>query len=218
MVNVRDAQTADIRLIAAPLSVVSGTVFNSKDAPVPSATLHLAHGDYLFGIDNSSAVVRPDGTFAFGGMAPGTYFLQYRESAWPPPRDETPVVSMATVVVDRGDVTGVRVVPIRTVPVEGRLIVADADRASLPSDLIVSVAPVDWQGNPGPHRPGRLNADLTFSLDTWPRPGLIRVLPENAGWTIKSVRYRGADVTDTGIDFKEGTRVTGIEVELVRGR
>jgi hypothetical protein len=102
--------------------------------------------------------------------------------------------------------------------VEGRLIVAEADRAHLPATLTVGASPMSFEGNPGPRPPGRLNADLTFAFDTWPGRSYIHVLPADAGWTITRVRYRGEDVTDAGIDFKPGERVSGIEVDLARGR
>jgi hypothetical protein len=40
------------------------------------------------------------------------------------------------------------------------------------------------------------------------------MLPENGPWRVLRVRYRGADITDSGIDFKEGETVTGIEIEF----
>ena len=215
VVNTREPQTADIRMIAAPLATVSGAVFDSKHAPVPNATLHIAHGDRLFGMDNAQARVRPDGTFTFAGIPPGTYYLQFRETAWTRPLVETPTVSMATVVVDGHDIAGVRVDPIHTVHVEGRLIVDDGARLQLPAGLTVDVLPIDGIGVPirSAHT---MNPDLSFAFDTWPGHSRLRVLPENGAWRIQHVRYHGADVTDAGIDFKEGEPVTGIEIEFGR--
>jgi hypothetical protein len=44
------------------------------------------------------------------------------------------------------------------------------------------------------------------------------MLTEMPGWRIKAVRYKGADVTDTGIDFKAGEEISGIEIELTLNR
>jgi hypothetical protein len=159
------------------------------------------------------AHARPDGTLALGGFPPGTYYLQFREGPWPGPRDEVPLVSAATVVVDGQDVTGVRVVPIHPVRAEGRLVVNAADRSQLPADLTVGVL---QEGNAGPLSYGKVQPDLSFAFDAWPLRGRVRVLPENGPWRILHVRYRGADVTDTGIDFKEGEHVTGVEIEVAR--
>ena len=209
--------TANITLLPARLFVVSGSVTGSNGRPASDARLHIAHGDGLFGLGGLAATTRPDGTFALPGLPPGTYFLHMREGLWPPPRDVIPKVSVATVhVVDR-DVNGVRVEPLPMVRATGRIIVDPAVRASMrPSTIQVGSSPVDFQGNPGPGRPGILRDDLTFEFRTWPALGYVRVLPESE-WSVTRVRLNGVDVTNTGIEFVAGRDVTGLEVELSKG-
>jgi hypothetical protein len=159
----------------------------------------------------------PDGSFVVTGLAPGTYFLHVREGVWPPPKDVIPKVSTATVAVSDRDVTDVRVEPLPMVRATGRIIVDSAVRAALqPSTLKVSGVPVDYDGNPGPTRPGVVRSDLTFEFHAWPALGYVRVSPETE-WTVAHVRLGGVDVTKTGIDFRAGRNITGLEVELVRG-
>jgi hypothetical protein len=217
-VNTREAVTADITLIPAPLATLRGTVFNSKDMPAPGGTLHIAHGDHLFGVGGGAVPLRPDGTFAIAGMPPGTYFLQYREGTWPPPRDVTPLVSGVKVVVDGQDLVNLRVKPIHMVRASGRVIVPDALRGDVPrAGVTVAGVPIDFDGNPGPNRPGALKDDLTFEFASWPGPHRVVVSGMPYAWRIKSVRYRGADVTTKGIDFTGPDVVSGIEIELERG-
>jgi Carboxypeptidase regulatory-like domain len=216
-VGVQQAQTADITVRSAALAVVSGRVFTSSGQPAAAGLMGLTHGDNLFGLDGKAVRLRPDGSFLLAGLAPGTYFLQYREGQWPPPRDATPLVSGAKVVVDGKDLAGVRVDPIRMVRATGRVMVAPAVRASLqPSAVTVSAFPKIIDGNPGPQRAGRVHDDLSFEFATWPGPGRVRVSFDTPGWKVKAVRYKGADVTETGIDFKEGQEISGIEIELAR--
>lgn len=217
VVTVKGPATADITLRAVALNVVSGTVFGSDGKPVNAGTLGVAHGDNLFGVDGKGYRIRADGGFVIPGLAPGTYFLHFREGVWPPPRDVIPRVSVAKVILAGTDAAGVRVVPVQMVRGTGRLIVDASVRDKLPADMTVSATPVSFDGNPGPQRAGTVQPDLTFEFRTWPGPGKIRVFPEDSGWNIKSVRYKGTDVTATGIDFVEGTDITGIEVELTRG-
>ena len=220
-INVREAQTANIVMRPASLATVSGTVLNSKGEPAADERLHIAHGDRLFGIDSAVVSLRHDGTFTLPPLPPGTYFLQYRENGWPPPRDVPQLISAATVVIggDGHDLAGVKVVPLHMVHGAGRVIVDPSSREQLhAADFHVAVMPVVSDGNPGPQRAGALRDDLSFELDAWPAKVWMRVMPEDAGWQITRVRYRGADVTDTGIDFKEGEPVSGIEIELVRRR
>ena len=84
-----------------------------------------------------------------------------------------------------------------------------------PSTVRVSAFPLDFDGNPGPQRAGIIRDDLTFELRTWPGRGTIRVLPPDA-WIVSRVRLSGADVKKTGIDFRAGQDVSGLEVELVK--
>ena len=181
---------------------------------------HVAHGDNLFGLDSKAIRLRPDGSFMLPGLPPGTYFLQYREGQWPPPRDATPLVSGAKVVLDGRDLTGVRVNPIQMVHAAGRVIVDPAARAVFrPSTVRVSAFPKISDGNPGPQRGGLVQDDLSFRFATWPGPGFVRVSLEAPGWKVKTVRYKGMDVSETGlefIDFKEGQEISGIEIELAR--
>jgi hypothetical protein len=220
MVGVQQAQTADITLRPATLAVVSGTVFGSNGQPVQGGTLGMTHGDNLFGVDPARIRLRPDGSFLVAGLPPGTYFLQYHEGPWPPPPDATPLVSGAKVVLDGRDLAGVRVAPIHMVRATGRVIVDPAARAALqPSTVSVGANPRVWDGNPGPQRAGRLKDDLSFDFATWPGPGFMRVFFDAPGWRVKTVRYNGVDVSETGhdfIDFKEGQEVVGIEIELAR--
>jgi hypothetical protein len=120
------------------------------------------------------------------------------------------------VVVSGADIAGVRVEPIHMVEASGRLVMDAATRASVdPSTVTIAVTPVNFDGNPGPQRPGAAAPDLTFTFATWPGAGRVRVFPE-AAWTIKSIRLTGVDVTNTPIAFVEGKPVKGLEVEIVR--
>ena len=41
---------------------------------------------------------------------------------------------------------------------------------------------------------------------------MIRAANLPAGWIVKAVRVNGDDVTDTGVEFKSGQEVTGVEI------
>jgi len=159
--------------------------------------------------------IRPDGSFVLPGLSPGTYFLQYRESHWPPPRGETPVLSQASVAIHETDVANVKVVPIHMVKATGRVIIDPMQRRDFAaSECSVGATPADFDGNPGPAHPGRVRDDLTFEFASWPGPHYVFL--DQARWRIKAIRLNGVDITDQPIDFKEGAPVSGIEVELAR--
>jgi hypothetical protein len=209
--------TADVTVAPARLFVIAGSAFLSDGRPAGGGTLYLAHGDGLFGLDSKAVRLRADGTFLLAGLPPGTYFLQMREGAWPPPLNVIPKVSGAKVAVVDSDVTNIRVTPIEMVRATGHLLVDPAARPSLqPSTIEVAASPVDFNGNPGPQRPGLVRDDLTFEFRTWPSVGYIRVFIGSPEWILKGVRLNGVDVTDKDIDFRPGQEISGLEIEVIR--
>jgi hypothetical protein len=56
--------------------------------------------------------------------------------------------------------------------------------------------------------------DYTFELKARPGLSLIRPMSLPPGWSLKAVRQRGGDVTDSGIEFRPNEEVSGIEVEV----
>lgn len=83
------------------------------------------------------------------------------------------------------------------------------------ADMVLTVGPVNFDGNPGPARRGIVQPDMTFSLGAWPGIGRLNVSPSET-WVIKSIHLNGADITNTPIDFAEGHEIKGLEVEVVR--
>jgi hypothetical protein len=65
-----------------------------------------------------------------------------------------------------------------------------------------------------PSQPAVLNDDLTFEMKA--APGQFRVVMFNQppGWAVRAVRYRGTDVTDTGIEVRPSEDLAEVEVEL----
>jgi hypothetical protein len=224
VVNAGSPATANITLAPATLAVVAGTVTGSDGRPATTGVLGVSHGDGLFGLDSRGMTVGANGSFVIPGFPPGTYYVQFHESASPPPRGEIPLVSGAKVVVDGHDILDVRVLPIRMVAATGRVVVDGGSAAGLkPSEIRIGASPIDFDGNPGFQQPGVLREDMTFEFKTWPSVGIIRVtlppvspqapLPE---WTVKAVKLNGVDVTDKPVEFAQGKVVSGLEIVLAR--
>jgi len=62
--------------------------------------------------------------------------------------------------------------------------------------------------------PAKVADDLTFEIKAAPGRARVALIGQAPGWTIRSVRYRGVDVTDSGIEFHPNEDVTDIDVEL----
>jgi hypothetical protein len=218
-VNTGVTAVAEITVRPARLSTVSGVVVGSNGKPIRGGVVNLAHGDRLFGFDTRVLEVSSTGTFSAPALQPGTYFLQYHESQWPPRRGETPTVSQAKVLVRDADVTGVRVTPIKLVIATGRVVVAPVDRDELLFRPVqIGATPVNIDGNPGPTRPGVVRDDLSFDLGAWPGPHVIRLEGLPPDWFVKAVRLRGATMPNQTVDFQAGKAIIGLEVEIARRR
>jgi len=162
--------------------------------------------------------VRPDGTFTVSGLAPGTYTLRTQRMG--PPVDG-PEIAMATVTVAGDDITDVQLVATKPSTLTGRIIVDPAAASLLPRTLTIGAFPASFTGMPMPSPPpARMADDYTFELKS--PPGVMRLSlssgfgPQATGWSIRSVRVNGVDVTDAGIEFKPNEDITGVEVELTQ--
>ena len=211
------AITADLTLIAARLAVVSGMVFDSTGQPAKGGRIAMAHGDGFFGVNGRTVSFLPGGRSAIPNLPPGTYFLHFHESVWPPPRGTVPLISTAKVVVNGADIRDVRVMPTKPVRVTGRLIIEGDGPAPRPGSMTVSASPVPIDGNPGPSYPGAATPEGTFEFRGWPLPSRILVSSaDRREWTVKTVKVNGREWPNGIIDLEQLRDVTGLEVVVVR--
>jgi hypothetical protein len=195
---------------------VSGTAVDSQGRPLAGMVMALSRlgmfGGGPFAITPNR--IRPDGSFTISGLTPGDYTLQV-QSQGPDPTGE---FATADITVGETDITGVRLVATLPSNGSGRIVFTDSAAAQSlrPSALRVMPAPVQLGGivfGPGMGA-GTINEDWTFQVKLRPSMTRLNVTGPPAGWAVKSIRYRGSDVTDSGIDVKPNEEITEIEVEL----
>jgi hypothetical protein len=205
-------QLSDLVMALKPTRAVrvSGTVLTSDGRPATGMlnVMRITAGMGFTG--NMGAMIKPDGSFQLNGVARGEY--QFRTFPMGPTGPDTETV-MAKVTVADEDITDLQLVTSKPVSVAGRVIVDPAAAQSLPASLFVTAFPIDGP-NFGGSTPGRVADDYTFELKT--SPGRTRISLSNppAGWSIRAVRLNGADVIDSGVEFKPNQNVRGLEVEL----
>jgi Carboxypeptidase regulatory-like domain len=189
---------------------VSGTVLSSDGRPA-TGMLNVIRIVGMGFTSNMGAMIKPDGSFELNAVTPGEYQFRSFPNAPPGPDTET---ANAKVTVGSEDITDLHLVTSKPVSVAGRVIVDPAAAQSLPASLFVTAFPMDGPNFGGFGAPGRVADDYTFELKT--APGRARISLSNAppGWTIRAVRLNGADVIDSGIEFKPNQNVRGLEVEL----
>jgi hypothetical protein len=201
----------NMALMPARTARIAGTAVDSQGRPMMGMVMVVPLGDSMMMMFGPPGQIKPDGSFAIGGLAPGSYRLQTMNG----PGDTES--AMVEVSINGDDLNGIRLVGSRPSTASGRVIVdAAAAQALKPAMLRVMARPAVFDGPmmgpPAP--PAQVSDDLTFELKS--RPGKMRIdFAGNAmGWTIRTVRYRGVDVTDSGIDFKPNEDISDIEIEL----
>jgi len=201
----------NMALMPTRTSRITGTAVDSQGRPMMGMVMAMPRGDQAMVMFGPPGQIKADGSFVLGGLAPGRYMLQVRggmggdgESAY------------LDITLSGDDVTGLRLVGSKPSVVTGRVLVDPAAAQALrPSALRLMLQPVQTDmmmmgGMP----PGAVNDDLTFEIKAQPGKSRVALVGQMPGWSIRAVRYRGIDVTDSGIEFRPSEDVADIEVEL----
>jgi hypothetical protein len=191
---------------------VTGMAVDSHGRPITGPVTVYQSSSMIFNMQ--SAMVRPDGTFVINGLTPGDYQLRamgmVTNDGW---RD----VATAQIAVAGDDIADVRLVADAPITASGRVILDPPTAVSLtPSAFRVNV--MTMPTGPmfvsfGGSAPAPVQEDWTFAARGTPGKNRMTILTP-PGWSLKAVRLNGADVTDTGIDFKRNQEVHGIEIEV----
>lgn len=221
-IAVSAGQTAsgiDITLTPTHTASVSGFAVDSSGQPMRRGSVSLmprSPGGAFMGM-SFGAQIRADGTFTIPNVASGEYTVR---GMIPPSAPGMPAEQLtANVTVAGGDVTGVLLAPVRPIKVTGRITLDPPGGWIEAASIRVSAQPK----SPGPFTftsggfPPITKDDFTFELSAAPGSILVRAFPAAPGgptWTLKSVRYDGGEVIDSGLDLSEGRDIDGVEIVL----
>jgi hypothetical protein len=208
----------NIALLPTRTARVSGTAVDSQGRPLANGTVMAfqRQGMGFFGTSGGGQI-RPDGSFAINGLAPGEYTLQ--ANLPPGASGENPEVASLPITVAGEDISGVRLAGVKPSTLSGRIVFTDpvaaaSLRATALRPGVTPANPEDMgpmMGMPGmPH----VNEDFTFDMKARAGKSLIRMMSSTPGWTLKAVRANGVDVTDDGLDVRPNEDVSGIEIEM----
>jgi len=205
-------QLSDVNMALLPsrMARLTGSAVDAQGRPMVGMVMPIPRGDSMAMMFGPPAQIKPDGSFTLAGLAPGRYMLQARGIGGPDAD-----VAYLDLTVNGDDINGIRLAATRPSVVSGRVIVdpaaATSLRASTLSLSLQSVQPDMFMiGMP----PGKVNDDFTFEIKAAPNTARIALFGQLPGWAINSVRYRGVDVTDSGIEFRPNEDVSDVEVEL----
>jgi hypothetical protein len=180
---------ADVSLIVARLTTVSGIVVNAIGQPASgghvSATPTL-NASMPWG-PGTGAQIESNGTFSLMAVPPGSYVIQARPYFGVP--DVTPMranrLASATVTVSGGPVTGVRIVMRDPVKIPVSTIFEDGD-APNPERVYVSAQADGTYGAAERDKDGHMTLEIA--------PGSYRLSASaEMPWRVKRLSYRGRD-------------------------
>ena len=198
-------------LVQARTARVTGTAVDSTGKPFGGGPFGLVAipRQSVGAAGNLNGVMGREGHFVVSGLAPGDYTLKVNASS-----NE---FGSANITVDGADFDNVRIVGVKTSTVSGRIVIDPAAGDARPTFSAVRVTlaarrleDVSILGNAVS---SKVTENLTFELKA--NPGVWRLAAtQSAEWGLKSVRYLGTDITDSGLDIRPGEDVSGLEVEL----
>jgi hypothetical protein len=155
------------------------------------------------------------GRFEHSGILPGAYGIEAYVGAGPEGQPAVPRERgyLPVTIVD-ADATDLVVSMKPPASVDGRIVFEDGrPQSSGPEPLTIECLRAPGGARFGPqNRPAPVERDLSFTLSGIFDPVRLSVRGLPRGWVVKSVRYRGADITDAGGELTTDPRH---EIEIV---
>ena len=156
----------NIALVATRTAKVSGSVTDAQGRPVTTGGVMAfpRGGSGMFLGPAANGGVKPDGTFAISGLAPGDYTLRANVGM---PIDGVPELATAEVTVNGDDISDVHLMTAKMVTLTGRLVVLDRTAAQtlrLPIRLNLTPMNPDDMMFGGGRGGGNVKDDFTFEL------------------------------------------------------
>jgi hypothetical protein len=209
-IDVSSAQATQISLslVHAELATVAGHVIGGR---VRGGVQFRPTTGSLVGVTVSA---KPDGSFFAEGLAPGSYTLMANVL---PDGETSPLPAQAAITVASGDVaSNVVLQPQQKVRISGRVTIEPEATGVRPDAIRIGITPADFTGYQGGQAPATVRDDFSFSLEAWPGRGVVRLLSNEGNVYLKSVRFGGVDISDTGLEVPIGEQVSGLDIELTR--
>ena len=217
-----DVGPIEIRLQRNRTYLITGIAIDSSGAAVSDAEVQLVAVTPTGSSSSSGGIeVKPDGHFIASGVRPGNYAIQVSIGNWHPSNREDKrdrEMGYVPVRVDAADVEGVVVATSKAAKVAGRIVFEGGVPDHRTPKLLIMPMPDEQTGGGrvtfGPQSPATVRDDMSFELDNLFGPQLLMVVGAPRGWIVKSVKYRGDDVTDRAIEFRSSSDPRLLEVTL----
>ena len=234
----QEAPNTDFALLPVRLARISGIVLGSDGKPVQGAIITAQPKNMeAAGLMIGGGTGRSDknGAFTIANVAPGEYVLQSRSFQIQVSSSGADTmmftariggggdggtdseVGSLPITVSGEDLSNVVLVTSKGASASGHVTFEGGAKPNNITNMRVMPASADSDaGGPGLVFGGAnsLKADGSFEVRGLLGTRLLRLVNVPEGWMVKSVRVNGNDITDTGMEFKPGEAVTGVEITL----
>jgi hypothetical protein len=218
----RETSQINITMATSRIATISGTAVSSSGRAISRGILMLTSNLGGATMMSMGTSLKPDGSFLFSNVSPGEYRIQVQ---YTPNPDEVAVfsggggpgseVGSVSVTVTGNDITGLTLVTSPGATASGRIVFEGGAKPTIaPAALNAGTMPVEFGLMPMGGNV-RVRDDWTFEATGLTERRRFRVSPPQ-GWYLKSVAHENNDITDSGIDFKEGQQVGGIDIVLTQ--
>lgn len=191
-----------VRMLYGQKHHVRGSVVGLSASDQGGVTL-LPEGEEQLFLGVGAGSLKPDGTFDFPGVTPGTYTLRYIEIS-----GEAAKGGRRTVEVADRDVDNIAITATMPATVRGRVRFEGTPSTNAQASGLkpLSVALIASDVLVGPGAAAAVQADGTFVIRNIITPGryIVRCDPPSGAY-LKSVRYGQANVATAEIDILDGT-------------
>jgi protocatechuate 3,4-dioxygenase beta subunit len=229
----QEAQNTDFALAPVRLARISGTVMTSEGKPLDGALVTAMPssrtGDVAMAfMGGGTGRTTKDGNFSITSVAPGDYTLSVRSFRMITSGGDNMMAFTATIsgpdggdsetaalpiTVAGDDVSNVIIMTSKGGTASGR-IAFEGTAPPSSAGIRITTMGADAEMSPMGGAGSAAKDDGSFHLKGLSGRRLLRAGNLPMGWTLKSVRLNGDDITDAGADFKNGQDVTGLEIVL----
>ena len=231
----QENSSVDFALMPVRLAKITGLVVGSDGKPMAGAMVSVvpaSREEFVHFTSRSTTRTTQDGAFTLNGVPPGEYMLQASAVQVMTSSDggNTMVFRMTggaggsdsefgsvPLGVAGDDIANIVLVTAKGATALGRLTFEDGAKPASLGTIRISAPSADTGGPLAATAGGAsttVKPEGIFELKGLAGTRLIRALNLPPGWVLKSVRLNGVDVTDTGVEFRSGQNVEGLEVVL----
>ena len=215
-VDVAEEAHASFAMVTSRMTKISGVARSSTGKPVTNVMVSIrTRTGSGFGM-RSGPGIGPDGSFSIGNVPPGEHWLEVMPRAGSADAEGASV----SVTADGNDINGLVITTSPGATISGRVIF---EGTSSPKPARILLSPGDPFGV-GSFRildntSGSIDQNGQFEIKgAFGRvlfaPGVVGFGPPPVGWSIKSVTFNGANITESPLDLSNVGSVTGVEIIL----